>query len=75
VHTHVLRICFYPAEYPLAWGSLVRIMGCADPAWDVEMLGGFMTFPVGFAAEGFGAVRECAAIWSFVAFLVFPSVG
>jgi hypothetical protein len=53
----------------------VRIVGCADPAWNVEMLGGFMTFPVGFAAEGFGAVRECAAVWSFVAFLVFPSVG
>jgi hypothetical protein len=75
VLTLVLRICFYPAEYPLAGGSLVRIVGCADPAWNVEMLGGFMAFPVGFAAEGFGAVRECTAVWSFVAFLVFPGVG
>lgn len=39
------------------------------------MLGALVAFPVGFAAEGFGAVWECAAIGSFVAFLVFSGKG
>lgn len=43
----------------------------AEPAWDVEVLGCLMALPVSFAAEGLGAVGECATVRSLVAFLVF----
>jgi hypothetical protein len=38
----------------------------------MEVLRAFVTFPVSFAAERFGAVRECAAVRTLVAFLMFP---
>lgn len=47
----------------------------AEPAGEVEVLGGLVAFPVSFAAEGFGAVWECAAVGAFVAFLMFSREG
>lgn len=47
-------------------------MGGAEPAWNVEVLGALVAFPVGFAAEGLGTVGECAAVWSLMTFLVLP---
>lgn len=47
-------------------------MGSTEPACDVEVLGAFVAFPVGFAAEGLGTVGECAAVRTLMTFLMFP---
>lgn len=39
------------------------------------MLRAFMAFPIGFAAEGLGAVRECTAVGAFMPFLMFSVDG
>lgn len=69
--TQVVSICVGSTEQPLARGACSRIMFCAEPTWHTEMLGALMALPVGFAAEGLGAVGECTTVGSFVTLLVF----
>lgn len=67
----MLGVGFLAVEDAFAGGVFGRVVECAEPAGEVEVLRCFVTFPVGFAAEGFGAVRECAAVRAFVAFSMF----
>lgn len=67
----MLGIGFLAVEDTAARGAFGRIVASAEPAGDMEVLRAFVAFPVSFAAEGFGAVRECAAVRTFVAFLMF----
>jgi len=72
----MVGVCFFAIEDALAGvGAIGGVGEGAEPAGEVEVLGGLVAFPVGFAAEGFGAVRECAAVGAFVAFLVFSREG
>lgn len=66
----MLHIDIRAVEKALA-GPFARVVGCAEPAWDVEVLRDLMSLPVGLAAEGFGAVGESASVRSFVALLMF----
>lgn len=70
--TQMLGICFFRVEDPSAYDVVGSVVRDTKPAWDVEMLRALMAFPIGLAAEGFGTVWKCAAVWAFVAFLVLP---
>lgn len=71
----MLGECLFAVEDALAGGGFGGVVEGAEPAGEVQVLGGFVAFPVCFAAEGFGAVWECAAVGAFVAFLVFSREG
>lgn len=71
----MLGVGFLAVKETFAGAVFGRVVGCAEPAGEVEVLGGFVAFPVCFAAEGFGAVGESTAVRALVAFLVFSVWG
>lgn len=66
-----LGVGFLAVEDAVAGGVFGGVVDVQSQSGEVEVLGGFVAFPVCFAAEGFGAVWECTAVWAFVSFLVF----
>ena len=68
----MLAVGFFPVEDPVAYGALSSVVRDTKPTWDVEVLRAFVALPISLAAERFGTVRKCAAIWPFVTFLVLP---
>lgn len=69
--TQMMDVGFLPVEDLPARDVFDGVAGATEPAGDVEVLGALVTFPVGLAPEGLGAVRECTAVRPFVALLVF----
>lgn len=69
----VLREEFLAIEDAFADTILDWIMESAEPTGNVEMLRGFVTFPIGFTAKGLGTLWECAAVGTFVTFLMFST--
>jgi hypothetical protein len=75
IRVQMLGVGFLAVKDTFAGGVFGKVVGCAEPAGEVEVLGGFVAFPVCFAAEGFGAVGKCTAVRTFVTFLVFSVWG
>lgn len=66
----MLGICFFLVEDAPAYGAVGSVVRDTEPAGEVQVLGAFVSLPVGLAAEGFGTVRKCTTIGPFMSFLV-----
>jgi hypothetical protein len=72
--SQVLGIYFRSVKESLTVCTFARVMDSAEPAWDGEMLGALVAFPVGFATERLCTVGKCTAVRTFVALLMFSVV-